>query len=282
MSRDTSLLPIRSEEELLPKDRQVGLSSSNVRIDNKEVFTDPIHQLVIAILKSHIIYNSLILTATVPAIYIHQFWHIVSENEAKKKFFFQLDNQRFEVRVDLIRIVLQLTPTRLDQLYTTPTSKKSLLLFVKELGYEDHDNTLKTISQGLFHNHNLDYAELIWDEFKYLITSQMKSQNKAEKLLYPRFTKLIIAHLMSNNNAINQRSDATMYRSSMDERFKPAKVIKGGIIHYGFLILDTLLNDTIRKTRGKGPMIRGEGEVADPVESFKRGNQDCVKEETNI
>ncbi|GJT07358.1 hypothetical protein Tco_0841820 [Tanacetum coccineum] len=63
MSQATSLLPMRTEEELVPKDKQVGISTSNVRIDADAVFTDPFHQLAIAILKTHIIYQSLTLTA---------------------------------------------------------------------------------------------------------------------------------------------------------------------------------------------------------------------------
>ncbi|GJQ99504.1 hypothetical protein Tco_0522489 [Tanacetum coccineum] len=70
---------------------------------------------------------------------------------------------------------------------------------------------------GLFHNHTLDYVALIWDEFKLQITSRRTRPSKADKLPFPRFTKLIIAHIMSNNNTINQRSDADMHRSEMDE-----------------------------------------------------------------
>nr|GEU31393.1 hypothetical protein [Tanacetum cinerariifolium] len=45
MSQATSLFPIRSKEELVSKDKQVRLSSRNVRIDTEEIFTYPIHQL---------------------------------------------------------------------------------------------------------------------------------------------------------------------------------------------------------------------------------------------
>nr|GEX65347.1 hypothetical protein [Tanacetum cinerariifolium] len=63
MSQATSLLQMRTEEELVPKDEQVGTSTSNVMIDVDAVFTNTLHQLAIAILKTHIIYNSLTLTA---------------------------------------------------------------------------------------------------------------------------------------------------------------------------------------------------------------------------
>ncbi|GJR40931.1 hypothetical protein Tco_1216615 [Tanacetum coccineum] len=52
---------------------------------------------------------------------------------------------------------------------------------------------------------------------------------------------------MSYNNTINQRSNAKMHKSEMDERYKPTKVAKGGVIYYGLPIPDTMLNDTIRE-----------------------------------
>nr|GEV62449.1 hypothetical protein [Tanacetum cinerariifolium] len=75
----------------------------------------------------------------------------------------------------------------------------------------------------------------------------MTYPTKAGKLPFLRFTKLITTHIMSNNNIINPRSDPKMHRGEMNERYKPAKVTKGGIIHYGLSILDSLLNDMIQE-----------------------------------
>ncbi|GJR73747.1 hypothetical protein Tco_0086112 [Tanacetum coccineum] len=85
---------------------------------------------------------------------------------------------------------------------------------------------------------------------------------------------------MSNNNTINQRLNPKMHRSEMDERYKLAKVAKGGVIYYGLPIPDTMLNDLIRdmdaykevrKTGvGKCPMRRGEGGVPEPTEGLER------------
>ncbi|GKC86447.1 hypothetical protein Tco_1142164, partial [Tanacetum coccineum] len=47
MSQATSLLPIRSKGELVPQDKKVDISTSNVKIDTEEHFTKPIHQLLL-------------------------------------------------------------------------------------------------------------------------------------------------------------------------------------------------------------------------------------------
>nr|GEY50472.1 hypothetical protein [Tanacetum cinerariifolium] len=70
---------------------------------------------------------------------------------------------------------------------------------------------------------------------------------KAEKLPYPRFTKLIITRIMSNNTTINQRSDLELHSASKDRKFKTVKVIKQRVMQYGLQIPDTMLNKTIKK-----------------------------------
>ncbi|GJV18369.1 zinc finger, CCHC-type containing protein [Tanacetum coccineum] len=71
-------------------------------------------------------------------------------------------------------------------------------------------------------NSNLDYAALIWDEFKLQITSRMKSQTKADKLPFLRFTKMIIS---CQTTTPSIRDHVNMYRGDMDKTYKPSKVI---------------------------------------------------------
>nr|GEX47079.1 hypothetical protein [Tanacetum cinerariifolium] len=161
MSQATSLLRMKTKEELVPKDDQVGINTSNVRTDDEVVLTNTFHQLAITIPKTHIIYNSITLTVTVPTIYIQQFWHTMSENQITKTYLFQLDNQWLEVGVDLIRIVLKLTPPRQNQQFTTPNNKNLLLQFVKNLRYDDLNNTFKIISQAIVEKHHQPWRTIL-------------------------------------------------------------------------------------------------------------------------
>ncbi|GKC31713.1 hypothetical protein Tco_1039007 [Tanacetum coccineum] len=101
--------------------------------------------------------------------------------------------------------------------------------------------------RGIFRNLSLDYAKLIWDEFKYQIKSQKKKGIKVEKLPHARFTKLIINHLLSHNNNLNKRSDAELHSESQDGKFKQLKLAKKGIKQYGMQIPKTMLNDAIKE-----------------------------------
>ncbi|GKC30962.1 hypothetical protein Tco_1038256 [Tanacetum coccineum] len=66
---------------------------------------------------------------------------------------------------------------------------------------------------------------------------------------------------MSNNNPINQRSDADMHRGEMDGRYKPAKLAQGRVIYYGFPIHGILLNDTIREMDAYKEYVENSQEV---------------------
>ncbi|GKF67285.1 hypothetical protein Tco_0196964, partial [Tanacetum coccineum] len=53
---------------------------------------------------------------------------------------------------------------------------------------------------GLVNTTNANFADLIWEDFRLQIKSRMTKAKKAERLPYPSFTKLIINHLLSQND----------------------------------------------------------------------------------
>ncbi|GJZ62646.1 hypothetical protein Tco_0618783 [Tanacetum coccineum] len=84
MSRATSLLPIRSEEALVLKYKQVELSSSIVMTDTEEIFTDPTHQLAHSFLKSYIIYKPLTLTTTRTTTHLEPYLKLLLQDTGKE------------------------------------------------------------------------------------------------------------------------------------------------------------------------------------------------------
>nr|GEV64898.1 hypothetical protein [Tanacetum cinerariifolium] len=57
---------------------------------------------------------------------------------------------------------------------------------------------------GLYHKRNVDYAYLMWEDFVYQV--EHKNQKKSNEMYYPRFTKAIIHHFMSNDPSIPRRN----------------------------------------------------------------------------
>ncbi|GKD55748.1 hypothetical protein Tco_1289135, partial [Tanacetum coccineum] len=93
MDQEILQKPMLSKEELVLNEKKVAISTSNQRIDPDEYFTEPLFNLILAILKQHSIYNAHILIKNAPEIYMQQFWHIIYEDNNTKQFHFHLDNQ---------------------------------------------------------------------------------------------------------------------------------------------------------------------------------------------
>ncbi|GKD56690.1 hypothetical protein Tco_1290077 [Tanacetum coccineum] len=55
---------------------------------------------------------------------------------------------------------------------------------------------------GIVTGNNLDYAKLIWEDFKFQTESRKTSKQKKELLPFSRFTKLIIKYILSQNNLL--------------------------------------------------------------------------------
>ncbi|GJV27502.1 hypothetical protein Tco_1383950 [Tanacetum coccineum] len=54
----------------------------------------------------------------------------------------------------------------------------------------------------MFYKNNIDYAELIWEDFSYQIDNMQLKKGRCENMPYPRFTKIIINHFLSIHKSI--------------------------------------------------------------------------------
>ncbi|GJT31635.1 hypothetical protein Tco_0922054 [Tanacetum coccineum] len=70
---------------------------------------------------------------------------------------------------------------------------------------------------GIVSGENVDFAELIWEDFKFQINSRKSSKQKQELLPFSRFTKLIIKHIISKNNNILKRPHSYHYVIKIDQ-----------------------------------------------------------------
>ncbi|GJS61991.1 hypothetical protein Tco_0656775 [Tanacetum coccineum] len=77
----------------------------------------------------------------------------------------------FTLDANLLREVLEITPTDQAHLFVSPPSGDAIMDFMNELGYPEtsgHDRPRYPVLQmlwGIITNTNFDYAELMWEEF---------------------------------------------------------------------------------------------------------------------
>ncbi|GJW35611.1 hypothetical protein Tco_0058531 [Tanacetum coccineum] len=65
-------------------------------------------------------------------------------------------------------------------------------------------------------NTNVDYADLIWEDFKFQIDSRQISAKKKNLLPFPRFIKLIIKHILSHHNNVSKRLQSDKHGIKLD------------------------------------------------------------------
>ncbi|GKE67609.1 hypothetical protein Tco_1521770, partial [Tanacetum coccineum] len=64
------------------------------------------------------------------------FWYTFSKNKDTSSYQFQLDNQKFEIKVELFREILKITPRVPNKEFVEPPPHDALVSFVKQLSYK--------------------------------------------------------------------------------------------------------------------------------------------------
>ncbi|GJZ26306.1 hypothetical protein Tco_0570559 [Tanacetum coccineum] len=194
----------------------------------------------------------------------------------KKAYSFQLDETRFVLDANLLRKALEITPIDQAHQFVSPPSGDTIIDFVNELGYTEKIHfvsrmavnnlyqpwraILSMINQcltgktsgfdrprnlvlqmlwGIITSKNVDYAELMWEEFVEAMQTfltdkanlstvpQKGKKTKPHVIPYCRFTKLIICHLGRTHN-IHQRSASPFHLAEEDHRLGNLNFIPKG------------------------------------------------------
>ncbi|GJU34736.1 hypothetical protein Tco_1183090 [Tanacetum coccineum] len=215
-------------------------------------------------------------STSVPAIYIQQFWNTLTYEAKTGVYSFELDEARFVLDANLLRKALEITPIDQAHQFVSPPSGEAIMDFVNELGYTEvihfvsrmavnnlsqpwrailsminqcltgktsgHDRPRYPVLQmlwGIITSSNVDYAELMWEEFVQAIQTFLTDKanlgsptkkgrkDKAHVIPYCRFTKLIICHLGRIHN-IHQRSTSPFHLAEEDLRLGNLKFVPKG------------------------------------------------------
>nr|GEY05312.1 hypothetical protein [Tanacetum cinerariifolium] len=117
---------------------------------------------------------------------------------------------------------------------------------------------------------NIDFAKLIWEDFKHQTRSRKNSRQKQELMPYPRFTKLIVKYVMSKNDQIPKRSLSFQHVIKHDTTLGNLKFENKGTIDpvFGMEIHAVMLNNNIKASAeyleylkkvvgGSTPIVKG-------------------------
>ncbi|GKE41919.1 hypothetical protein Tco_1469203, partial [Tanacetum coccineum] len=96
---------------------------------------------------------------------------------------------------------------------------------------------------GMYHRKNVDFVKVLWEEFAFQIDNHFLKGS----MPYPRFTKIIINHFISQNKSISMRNMINLHTARDDSLLGTLKYVSKTKEHqvYGALIPKEILNEDI-------------------------------------
>ncbi|GJS06057.1 retrovirus-related pol polyprotein from transposon TNT 1-94 [Tanacetum coccineum] len=223
--------PIRFDDQILPYSSWVPIGKSNYFDLNEEDFRD-----------------ALGITPHDPT---HPFMAPITSN-APINFVMELEYPRE------LSGVLYMYTNDLYQPWRAFLSLINQCLMGKTFRFDRPRHPILQIMWDVITQTNLDFAELLWEEFIQAIQSfisdrkklQVKDKKKEPKTLlipYSRFTKLIIYHLRSKHN-FHPRTGSLLYIPDEDNVLGNLKFVAKGVNYevFGMPIPDALITNNIR------------------------------------
>ncbi|GJV47198.1 retrovirus-related pol polyprotein from transposon TNT 1-94 [Tanacetum coccineum] len=194
--------PTRTNEQIVPRSQWLQIGKSNLLFDAQKIQKNPIFQISVDILRNTNFFRAFSASASVPAIYIQQFWNSMKYDEKTGVYCCQVDEQWFNLSADLFRKALDITPVNPAHPFELPLTGDTVIDFVNQLGYPEPVEfvsnirvnyvyqpwraILTLINQcltgktsggdkprhpvlqmlwGIVTQTNVDHAELLWEEF---------------------------------------------------------------------------------------------------------------------
>ncbi|GJX52253.1 retrovirus-related pol polyprotein from transposon TNT 1-94 [Tanacetum coccineum] len=205
--QDTRRSTSGSAQFLEAREKRLEIRKCNGRINPGKTQREPTFQVVMNALALTPCYSVFLTTTDVPKVYMHQLWDSIHKHDTSYRF--RMDKKKkFYLNLETFRDIFQIFPRVPGQDFDELPTDEDIVSFFKELG---HTGGIKSLSKkttgldklrpsrakilwGMYYKKNVDYVELLWEDFTYLINN--RGHKNQEKMYYPRFTKVIIQYLL--------------------------------------------------------------------------------------
>ncbi|GJV95063.1 hypothetical protein Tco_1546640 [Tanacetum coccineum] len=191
--------------ELVPKEKRLEIRKCNRRLNPGKIQREPTFQVVLEALALTPCYSAFLITADV--------------TEGRDFDALPTDEEFMSFLRDLVytREISSLNDVVVDQMHQPWRTFAALInriLSGKTTGLDNLRLSKAQIFWGMYHQKNVDYVELLWEDFIYQIDN--RSYKKKEKVYYPRFTKVIIHYFLTQDKADSWRNKIRMHTSKDD------------------------------------------------------------------
>ncbi|GJX41612.1 hypothetical protein Tco_0256602 [Tanacetum coccineum] len=237
----TAASQIALDNALVPPEARLKIGECNRRIEFSKPQREATYQATLDALKLSPCYPAFLITAGVPEIYMHPLWNTITKVKDSSSYQFKLDNKKFRVNAKVFRDILQICPKLPHRPFDIPPSTDEEI--------------------------NVDFVELLWEDFSFQIDNHFSK----ESMPYPRFTKIIINHFISQNKSISMRNKINLHTARDDSLLGTLKYVSKTEEHqvYGALIPKEMLNEDILNSTAYQTYYAYDSGAKEPVKARK-------------
>ncbi|GJV08090.1 hypothetical protein Tco_1345746 [Tanacetum coccineum] len=246
------------DDDLVAPANHLQIGKCNLRLSPTLKSKEPTIQVVLDALKLTSFYKAFEITADVLEIYMQEFWVTASRHHSLLRF--KMNGKSHTVNVDNFRDMLKIFPKLPGQKFEDPPLEEEILSFIRDLGHTGEIKFLSDVNVnhmhqpwrsfaaiinkclsgkttaleslrlsraqilwGMYHNKNVDYVYLLWEDLVFQVEN--KNSKKNNDMYYPRFTKVIVDYFMAKDQAIPRRNKMFWHFSRDESMFTTIRVI---------------------------------------------------------
>ncbi|GJV04473.1 retrovirus-related pol polyprotein from transposon TNT 1-94 [Tanacetum coccineum] len=244
----------------------IALCCNNTEYQLANIFTKPLPQDRFNFLiekfgmRSIPCYSGFLITADVPEVYMHQFWDSVYKHDTFYRF--KMDKRkRFKLNLEIFKDIFKIClEYRVKTLMHFLLMKKCLS--GKTTGLDKLRLSIAQILWGMYHQKNIDYVELLWENFIYQI------DNKAyKKFVSVKEETQIYGAILPESLTSPEMKESKVYKTylvSTEEPTRKSKRVKRPTNKYTkALARGVVIRETpempLSKKKEKVDVTRGKG-----------------------
>nr|GEU85701.1 hypothetical protein [Tanacetum cinerariifolium] len=176
---------------------------------------------------------------------------------------FKIDKKkRFKITLEVFRDIFKICPRVQGQDFDALPTNEEIVSFLRDLGHTGEIHSLNDttgldklrlsraqILWGMYHQKSVDYVELLWEDFIYQIDN--KAYKKQDKMYYPRFTKVIIHHFLTQDKTLSWRNKIRIHTSKDDYLINTLRFVfaKEETQIYGAILPESLTSPEMKETK---------------------------------
>ncbi|GKB58871.1 hypothetical protein Tco_0915057 [Tanacetum coccineum] len=274
----------------VPSAERVKISSTNLRLKTTVQQKEETFQVIIHVIKNSTFFKAFTISAEVPEIFMQQFWYTIKKVQGIDSYEFLLANKKCRVDAEVFQKILDICPRVEGEEFTEVQDDDATLTFLIDLGYKaiinkclsgktaSNDRLRKSridIMWGMFYKENVDYPELIWEDFTFQIDHRRERKSRRENMPFPRFIKVIIIHFLSQHKSLsnlNYQHYNTIKDDGIISRLKFVRIREDNQ-DYGLPIPDVMLNDAIKPSESYQMFIKYSTGQIPPKKRRDKGSQ---------